>query len=592
MNRESNAFSSARAAGASAGPLGLVSLAVLGSLGLATPAWAANECRVEYGYHTMSGLVRTDRTATVNLDLGESKTFNQDRMNYVKNMKNTQVKVGLQGALQNNFTLPGNGANPVAGFYLSPTTLKKLECMAESPNQLALAWKAANKSATQVAQALKDWFNLTGAQVAAQLQAVGYTAAQAMAAMQTVFNATATQAAQWAQVAGYAGQQVAAALKSVFNASATAAANALKTAYNASATVVAAWLQAAGYAGAQVAAALKSAFNATATAAAQALQAAFNAGGAAVAAWLHAANYGAQQIAAALKAVYNATATQAAQWLKAAVNGTAQQMAQWLFAAGYTLQEIAAALAALDYQPGDVVKALKALGNATAAQVIAVLKVLGTQYSSCAAVCPTVSWLQAAGYLAGEALGALRTHHQLSVQAAEGFARTVWNVSASGMAAVLTGAGYTAAQIASVLETGAANMMSLNYVVPGTVRACGRMPSGTIYGFANPLPLPPTGQPVTYTFGGQALATVSALQGLPSGVGVRRVESGACYVVFALTTPTNLRQGLQGQGRLMAGQAQGPSFGWRVGQQTSTTSTPAGHTGPIIVNQQPRIPPR
>ncbi|HLF24516.1 MAG TPA: hypothetical protein VI565_11390, partial [Burkholderiales bacterium] len=232
-------------------------LLVLFAATLATSqAFGANECKVEYGYHTGSGTNRQDKTATENIDAGATETVNRSGMNYVKNLKNNKVRVTLAGAADNDFTLDKNQINPGVGFYLTAVQLKTLKCLAQasapafgSPEQMLAALKQANTAASEIAKQLKNTFNLAESQVAALLKGAGYSAAQVAAALKSAFNATGAQVAGWLKAAGYTGEQVAAALKSAFNASAQQAGGWLKTAFSATGAQIADWLQAAGYTG-------------------------------------------------------------------------------------------------------------------------------------------------------------------------------------------------------------------------------------------------------------------------------------------------------------------------------------------------------
>ena len=274
------------------------------AVGFSMPSIAANECKIQYGYHTGSGKNRQDIIKTTYINKGATKTINRSNLNYVKNLKSTRVRFYLDGA--SNVTLGKDQVNPLPpSYYLSQVKLVKVTCLNNAsgnnstPNAMVSAMKAAGKTASAIAVALKNTFNQTRNQVAQLLKNAGYAANQVAAALKSAFNATATQVAQALKVAGYAANQVAAALKSAFNATATQVAKALK---------------AAGYAANQIAAALNSAFNASATAIAKALKA---------------AGYTLDQVAAALK-----------QGLKL----TRQQTEAALKAAGYAASQIKAVL--------------------------------------------------------------------------------------------------------------------------------------------------------------------------------------------------------------------------------------------------------
>ncbi|MCW5581677.1 MAG: hypothetical protein KIS72_10075 [Luteimonas sp.] len=235
------------------GTRALAGIALAALMQAAGPAFAANECGVEYGYHTGTGTNRKDVTTSITMNAGQTSTLNRSNMNFVRNTGNNKVDVTLSGAAQNNFTLDKGHRNPGVGFYLTPTTLQKLFCThgagagaATTADQLINQMKQANATATQIAQAVKNQFNLTGQQVAQLLKNAGYTAGQVAAALASAFNATGAQVAAWLQAAGYTGQQVVAALKAQFNATATQAAHGRRRPSNATGAQMAAWLQAAG----------------------------------------------------------------------------------------------------------------------------------------------------------------------------------------------------------------------------------------------------------------------------------------------------------------------------------------------------------
>jgi len=433
---------------------------------IATPAWGANECKVEYGYFTGSGPSRQDHTQTVTMNAGQTLGVNRSSMNFVRNTGTNKVDVTLTGALSNKFTLDKNQRNPGAGPYLTPVTLVSLLCThgataaaPSTPEQLVNQLKQANASAAQIAQQLKSTFNQTGQQVANLLKLAGYGTTQVAAALASTFNATGAQAANWLQAAGYTGEQVAAALKAQFNASAAQAATWLKAEFNATGAQVAAWLQAAGYAGDLVAAALMAQFNASAAQAAAWLKAEFNATGAQVAAWLQAAGYAGDQVAAALKAQFNATAAQAAAWLKSAFNATTPQLAQWLRNAGYTLVQVAQALEQLDIDPAQAMAAARQAFGASWTELVNAYRTLIAvlQPTNCgAAGCNQgAQLLKLAGAKAEEALKALKDVYNLSESAARQIAQTVFGLTGSALEQTLVAAGYAAQQFAGAVRQAA-----------------------------------------------------------------------------------------------------------------------------------------
>lgn len=507
---------------------------------LAAPAWAANECKVEYGYFTGSGMSRQDQTQTVNMNAGQTLSVNRSNLNFVRNTGNNKVDVKLEGAANNHFTLDNNQRNPTAPlFYTTPTTLKSLLCTQgatvsapSTPQQLVNQLKQAGTSVNQIAQQLKTTFNQTGAQVASLLQAAGYSASQVAAALASAFNATGAQVAIWLKAAGYTGEQVAAALKAQFNATASQAA---------------AWLKAA-----------------------------FDATGAQVAAWLKAAAYTGEQVAAALKAQFNATAAQAAQWLQSAFSATTQQLAQWLRSAGYTLVQVAQALDQLKLDPAQAMAAVRQAFNASWTDVVNAYKNFADALrpTNCgAAGCITgAQLLQAAGAAAAEALKALKDAYGLTEAAAQQIARNVFGLTGQAINTALAAAGYAATQA----NRAVAEAMELRYVLRGSsFRECGSYPTSTIYGNNQPLPLPATGTPQIVTFlGNAALAAATAINDLPSGSSYVIRERGPCFFVADITVPSTAREGVSGRGVLMSSAQPGPGFAWRVGPVPSRGGTP------------------
>jgi transcriptional regulator with XRE-family HTH domain len=552
------------------------------------PALAANECKLQYGYHTGSGLNRQDHTSEVSMNAGEDKTYDRSNLNFVKNIGTNKVDVTLEGAFDNKFTLDKDKRNPTSGFYMTPVTLKKFSCTygasavsATTAEQLVAQLKQANTSVNQIAQQVKTQFNLTGQQVAALLKAAGYSASQVAGALASAFNATGAQVATWLKAAGYAGDQVAAALKSQFDATASQAAAWLKSAFDATGAQIAAWLKAAGYAGDQVAAALKSQFDATASQAAAWLKSAFDATGAQIANWLEAAGYTGEQVATALKAQFNATAAQAATWLKSVFNASAQQLALWLRNAGYSLIQVAQALDQLDVEPGQAMAALKQAFGTTWTEVVNAYKTLevalGPTNCGAAGCNRGAEILKVAGAKAEEAIKALKDVYNLSESAARQIAQSVFDLSGPALDLAMAAAGY-AAKSAS---TAVAGTMKLNYVLIGdSFKACNRYPSTRTY---DPLPLPPTGSPLTVTLlGNDALGTASLVNDWPLGTLHKIRERGPCFLVIDVVVPSTARVGASGRAVVMAGNSPGPSFGWQVGP------IPTPPRAPIV--QQPSPP--
>ena len=400
---------------------GALSGALLMLAAVGAPAWAANECTVEYGYFTGAGPMRQDLTTSVTMNAGQTSTINRANLNFVRNSGNNRVNVTLTGALTNNLTLDKGNRNPLTGYYLTPTTLVRLLCTQGasapafgSPEQLISALKQANTSVNEIAKQLKNTFNLTGQQIATLLRAAGYAGNQVAAALASAFNATGAQVAGWMQAAGYAGEQVAAALKAQFNATASLVAGWLKPAFNATGAQVATWLKAAGYAG--------------------------------------------EQVAAALKAQFNASATLVATWLKAAFNATTQQLAAWLRSAGYAMVQVAQALDDLDIDPAQALAAVKQAFNASWTEVVNAFKgivdVLRPTNCGAAGCINGAQLLRAAGASAAEALKALKDVYNLSEAAARQIASSVFGLTGAALESAMTAAGYAAAAIGGAISRG------------------------------------------------------------------------------------------------------------------------------------------
>ena len=535
----------------------LIGSAVLGSLslGISEPVLAANECKIQYGYFTGSGFSREDNTQTVFINTGDTSNINQSNLNFVKNLKTPRVKFFLTGPGVNDVTLDKDMVNPLAitGFYLTPTTLVKAECLNTSSNNqpqtpaiLVNTMKAAGATVDAIAMALKNTFNLGKTQIAQALKVAGYAVGQVAGAIKSVFNATATQVAQALKAAGYAVGQIAGAIKSAFNATASQVAEALK---------------AAGYAAGQVASAIKSAFNATAAQVAQALKAAgyavgqiaagiksaFNATAAQVAQALKAAGYAAGQVAAGIKSAFNATAAQVAQALKAAGYAVGQVAAGIKSAFNATASQVAEALKAAGYTAGQAAGAIKSAFNATAAQLAQALK--------------------AAGYTLDEIAKVMKQLSNLTREQAE---------------KALKAAGYTLSQIKTALDSlygqvvtttgkvlaGAmkiSNFFHGQYPYSLVSKQCYWPTGPVLYGVSNPIPLPNNNRPTVVTITGNNLLTASTISGLPAGSSVRITGRGNCGIQLEVRVPRTAALNARGTAYIMAGTQRGPGFSYIVG---------------------------
>jgi hypothetical protein len=384
---------------------------------LAGAAHAANECKVEYGYHTGSGFTRQDQRKTIDLDSGETRTINQLQMNYVKNLYDHKVQVALAGALNNNFSLNRNQVDPPLGYYLTPVTLKSLKCLATSsdaalgsPEQLIASFKAASRSASEIAQALKSTFNLGAQQIAQLLRSAGFTAADVAAALKSAFSTTPTQIAGWVKAAGYSGQQTVAALRAGVRASAGDTATAVKSAFAATGEQFSAWAKSAGYSG--------------------------------------------QEVAPALDGVFGFAIERCALLLRKDFAATATLLARWLRATGFAVTDCARALEIHDFTPEQILAAYRLGLQTSADEAVGIQKQLQTIITNIN--CTRTSCRQpgermrAAGFPATDTLRALRAHFSLQIKAADEVARYAFGLTLSAADQALVAAGYTVQEVASV----------------------------------------------------------------------------------------------------------------------------------------------
>lgn len=241
--------------------------AVLLSGAVATPATAANECRVEYGWTNSSG---QNRSETVDIDAGQYLMgIGRSGLRYVKNVGLNDVVPLLSGPLiVNSAPRLANGQSdpptwPTLG-YAGSTTLIQIQCLttSEAPaNVLVEFYKAANRPAAEIAQLAKQAFALADAEVAVLLRNAGFTAAQVLGAMRTGLNTSVDTLAEIAEAhLGLTIQATATTLKNL-GISVNPLAAALRKAYNAAEPAVVTALTQAGFTLAQVAGAVQAGFN-------------------------------------------------------------------------------------------------------------------------------------------------------------------------------------------------------------------------------------------------------------------------------------------------------------------------------------------
>ena len=97
--------------------LGLIIIVGLLFVSISSIAYGAG-CKIKYGWNKGNTLAGTfkNKSKTITLSKGQTKTINKDRMNYVKNLKNRKVKFYLKKAT--DVTLEKDQRNPAVGTYV------------------------------------------------------------------------------------------------------------------------------------------------------------------------------------------------------------------------------------------------------------------------------------------------------------------------------------------------------------------------------------------------------------------------------------------------------------------------------------------
>jgi len=111
--------------------IGLIIIVGLLSFSFSSIAYGAG-CQIQYGWNkgnTLQGTFK-NKTKTINLSKGQTKTIGKNRMNFVKNLKSRKVKFYLKKAT--DVTLGKNQRNPLAGTYVGTVKLKKVKCLGGS----------------------------------------------------------------------------------------------------------------------------------------------------------------------------------------------------------------------------------------------------------------------------------------------------------------------------------------------------------------------------------------------------------------------------------------------------------------------------
>lgn len=127
-------------------------------------AFAANECRVQYGWKTSGG---SNRSTTIYLNAGQIKTLNLDRMRYVRNRKNAPVRIRITNVLGIPPAATASGAKyvtlqqtdsrdpPSGSYFTNPKTkLYNIKCNA-STSSAGTSGGAAGAVAVSAANAQK-----------------------------------------------------------------------------------------------------------------------------------------------------------------------------------------------------------------------------------------------------------------------------------------------------------------------------------------------------------------------------------------------------------------------------------------------------
>jgi hypothetical protein len=128
--------------------LGLIMIVGLLSLLFSSTAYSAG-CQIKYGWNKGSTLTGNfeNKSKTINLSKGQTKTINKKRMNYVKNLKSRKVKFYLNNA--QDVTLDKNQRNPVAGTYVGTVKLKKVKCIGDSSSSSSSNGPASAKASSK-----------------------------------------------------------------------------------------------------------------------------------------------------------------------------------------------------------------------------------------------------------------------------------------------------------------------------------------------------------------------------------------------------------------------------------------------------------
>lgn len=315
----------------------------------ASAVQAANECRVQYSYKTSGG---STKTKTTNLNAGQTRTYNKNRMRYIKNRKNAPVRIKITNVIgvatvgTKNITLPVNNTrDPASGSYASnpKTKMYTIKCLASASSASSgggfgspAALINALKNSTPVKEIMKKLstvFNKSKPDIARLMRQANFSRNIVAKGLKDAFNASTNQIANWMKAGGFSGADIVKGLKGGLNVSLNVAAAAMKP-LNYTGKTLWGWLKT------------------TYSASDRNLAKAFKAAG-----------YSWNQITGILRAV-GKNATAAATVLKQAITSlTRPQCEQFLKAAQYTTSQVNAALNAVF---GQVRRTVRAVGRSAA----------------------------------------------------------------------------------------------------------------------------------------------------------------------------------------------------------------------------------
>ncbi len=434
-----------------------------------------------------------------------------------------------------------------AGVDVEEIAAQLISTFNQSGQQVAQLLKDAGFTATQMATGLKDGFNATGQEVASWMSQSGVWARHAAAGLKNAFNASGEEVATWLKQANYSAAQVTQGLIDSFNASAGQAAE---------------WLHQAGFSISQIAQALQDKFNTTAEgfiAALQfdvcgvagcpgdrfrqlveVLQNRYNQSMAQAFDLLMDAGYSITAIVEALKDVYNASGQQIAQLLQDAnvsalqalqalndvFNAGAQQATSWMRQAGFAAGQIAAAL--------------QEVYNASMEQI--------------------AQYFDQAGFTMNEVVLALKDGLNATASDLVALLRALYDATNDAIEGALTSAGF-AGRAVTVALVGTIN---LENVINGFTGGYHGIPIATP---DQQFPIPPGTTSITLR--GQGLLAVTSINGVPGTATIKSRGTGQAgnavwdYLHVEIDAGS-AREGNGGTGRLYVGNALGPVFNWVV----------------------------